>query len=196
MPKAKKRAIVAVISAKGGSGKTTIACHLAVKLNADLVDLDEQQGAAYWAESRAEHEHVAQVRVIDQSEIASSQRDIVIDTPPGKSESANFAISVATHIVVPIRPLGLDIRALNATLDMLDEKQKPFFVLNMVPVRGAEVDEARESLSQYGEIAAEVPTRISIARAIFTGLTIDEYTTDPAVSDQIRDLVRIMGIDG
>ncbi|HEX2237852.1 MAG TPA: ParA family protein, partial [Gammaproteobacteria bacterium] len=50
--------VVTLLSQKGGTGKTTIALHLAVAAELDgkstaVIDLDPQQSAALWGDTRA-----------------------------------------------------------------------------------------------------------------------------------------------
>ena len=73
---------IAIISQKGGAGKTTVAIHLAVAaeragLNAALFDLDPQASAASWADKRNAFDMVV-MHWGDRSRVPNSGKKLII----------------------------------------------------------------------------------------------------------------------
>ena len=119
---------VALVSMKGGSGKTTAAVHIAVAaaqqgLNVAVLDTDPQQSAAKWGDRRAAALPV--VLTVPPSRLAAElQRcadagtDLaIIDTPPraGSDNAAQVAARVADLVLLPCRPSVLDVEAVADT---------------------------------------------------------------------------------
>jgi chromosome partitioning protein len=115
---------IALLSQKGGTGKTTTAVELAVAAGragkiVALIDLDPQTNATDWKDLRpADNPAVisCQVsRVPHQLEVCRSMgADFVIIDSPGKSDSA--AIAAARHadlVLIPSRPKFYDLKTLS-----------------------------------------------------------------------------------
>lgn len=154
--------VLAIISRKGGAGKTTIATHLAVAaeslgLATVLFDLDPQASAAVWGDSRAEdfptvHPAQAARLPILLNQAREQGADLVIlDTPPEADRIASDAADQADAILIPCRPSALDLKAIPATVRVARASGKPFFVVvNAAPVQGPEVEEMQETLAASG----------------------------------------------
>ena len=91
--------IIAVLSEKGGSGKTTISVNLASTLdNALLVDSDPQKSALGWSNPREGGPTVVQVgktSIRDMRRLASDYDYVVIDGAPRLTEVMEEAIQVS-----------------------------------------------------------------------------------------------------
>jgi len=125
--------ILALVSLKGGVGKTTSAMHLAAVMVDDgrdvvVVDADTEQSALRWA-AYADN---LPFRVVpaEQDGLAQQARrelragaHVVIDTPPNNRELLMRASMVATHVIVPVLPTGLDIDRMMPTLRLLRDAQ-------------------------------------------------------------------------
>ena len=116
---------VALVSQKGGAGKTTIAINLAVASElagrpAVVVDLDPQASAATWGDSReAEAPVVVSAQAARLAEVLATAREhgaalTLIDTAP----HAEAAARTADLVLVPCRPSVLDLRAVTASQDI------------------------------------------------------------------------------
>ena len=106
---------IAIINAKGGSGKTTLALHLAVAAvqqgrDVAVVDLDPQLTAVNWGQRRSSPEPAVLGRAVSQvgaelERLAGFGCDVaLIDTPPrwaGADAAARQAASAADLMVVP-----------------------------------------------------------------------------------------------
>jgi len=122
--------IYAVLSLKGGVGKTTTSMHFAAcgaeeGAPVTVVDADEERSASRWAAHAgdtlpydvvpAERDRLAQqVRALE-----NEGRTVIIDTPPNNREVLSRAGMLATSVVVPVVPTGLDIDRMVPTLELL-----------------------------------------------------------------------------
>src|SRR5262245_39522970 len=111
--------LVAVVSQKGGGGKTTVATNIAVDSAAAgahtyLLDLDPQQSAFLWGQWRRESaaktkaalelevEAAADCDLIPGKLAAAKARGVkfvVLDTPPARGAAADIAAGAA-HLVL------------------------------------------------------------------------------------------------
>jgi chromosome partitioning protein len=181
---------VAILSQKGGTGKTTLAINLAVEAArrtgsfVSLIDLDPQASAASWGDSRGQAN--PQVISCQASRLGHHLEQFkkegsvlsIIDTAP-HSETASLAAARAADLVlVPLRPAIFDLRAIAMTVDLIGVAKVPAYaVLNAVPPRGGLANEAAEAVLEYG--LAMVPVRITQRSALVHSLThgqaISEY---------------------
>ena len=118
---------MAVIALKGGSGKTTIATHLALAahrrgVDTMLVDIDPQQSALSVLSAReAPGPPVvastgAKLMASQFAAVGLRKQLLIIDTPAGVVEDVTEAIVLADFAVMVVRPTLLDIAGLARTL--------------------------------------------------------------------------------
>jgi chromosome partitioning protein len=133
--------IIAIVSQKGGAGKTTVALHVAVAadqagLSVALIDMDPQATAETWSAWRKNDEHPAVVsakaptltRTLEKA--AKLDADlIIIDTPPLAQAEASEAVRAADLILIPCRPAAFDLHAVRMTARMAQSAGKPSFVM-------------------------------------------------------------------
>jgi chromosome partitioning protein len=194
---------VAVISQKGGTGKTTLALHLAVAASdgAAIIDLDPQTSATAWRDlRRAESPVVASVqpsRLSHALEAAKGARAsfVVIDTAPHSEAGALAAARAADLILIPCRPALLDLRAISASADIVQLAKKQgaaAIVINACPARGSLPDEAESALVAYGLRIAPVRigNRTAFVRALVEGLTAQEWEPEGKAAAEIIELYK------
>jgi chromosome partitioning protein len=180
--------VVAVASQKGGSGKTTLAGHIAVQAELSgagpvaMVDTDPQGSLSDWWNEREEMTP-AFVRTSIQrlSEDIDKMRDLgikllVIDTPPAITTTIDHVIAVADLVVIPTRPSPHDLRSVGATVDICEQHTKPLvFVINGASARARITTEAIFALSQHGTLAPSiVHQRTDFAASMIDGRTVME----------------------
>lgn len=110
---------IAVVNAKGGCGKTTIATSLAAALaweghNVALGDMDPQQSANDWLTMRSEeYPEILSVNVQGGPLRAPAEADImVLDTPAGiHGTDLGHVLRRAQTVLVPLLPSPVDMRA-------------------------------------------------------------------------------------
>ncbi|MEJ1158352.1 ParA family partition ATPase [Prosthecomicrobium sp. N25] len=184
--------IVTVSQQKGGSGKTTLAAHLAVALSPGLkvaiLDVDPQGSLGEWYERRERTlgEQATGLRFTTASgwgakrEARALARDydvVVVDTPPKADSDTRYSLEEATLVVVPIQPSPLDLWATRATLEMAAKEGRPaLLVLNRVPPRTSLTAEMTDAIAQFGATLAEprLGNRVAFAASMGSGLTVLE----------------------
>ena len=180
---------VAIISQKGGAGKTTVAIHLAVAaehhgLRIAVFDLDPQASATSWADRRknplpavvaAQPPRLANLL----AQAATQAADLVlIDSAPNADAASLAAARVADLILVPCRPAAFDLDAIGTTLNLATIAGKPaWVVLNAVPPHGKVGEEATVALQHGGVQVAPLALHhlVAFSHAVNEGQTAQEY---------------------
>jgi chromosome partitioning protein len=194
---------IAVLSQKGGTGKTTLALHLAVAAEAAghmaaVIDLDPQSSAGEWGESRQAESptvviaHAPRLVSILQAAAANGASLAILDTAPHSQGDALAAAQAADVVLIPCRPGILDLRAISATVQIVRLANKPaVVVLNACPPQGRVLaDEAAEAVRGYGVDMAPVrlTQRAAFTHALASGQTAQEYEPDGKAAEEIRQL--------
>lgn len=177
--------VIAVVSQKGGSGKTTLSGHLSVQAEMSghgpvaVIDTDPQGSlAAWWNEREAPVPVFVQTTLHDLRDHLDNMRragvkTVVIDTPPAITGAIHEVISIADYVIVPTKPSPHDLRAVGATVKLVQACNKPMvFVLNDASPRAKITFEAAIALSQHGTVA---PVTIH-HRTLFASSMIDGRT--------------------
>ena len=194
--------VLAILSNKGGAGKTTLALSLAVAAvekgkTAAVIDVDPQASAAEWGDGRESDEPAvvsAQATRLAPvlKEAEKSEVDlVVIDTPPRSEDSTMRSARAADFCLLVARPSIYDLRALSNSADVLALAGVPgAVVLNAVPPQGSHGDEAQAALEGFG--LEVVPLRV-VSRAAHYNSAISSQTAigfEPhgKAAIEIRDL--------
>lgn len=197
---------VAIISQKGGSGKTTLALHLATSSalqgrNTAIIDLDPQASAANWSDRR-----VADVPVVLSAHASRLNHEIgrvkdmegdllIIDTAPHSDSAALEAAKAADLILVPCRPAILDIEAISNTLNLVKTTGKPIFVvMNAVAPQGSEATEAAEAIAELGVgiCPVQLRQRVAFSRALISGQSAEEFEPEGKAAQEASQLHAFM----
>lgn len=195
---------IALVSQKGGSGKTTLALHLAVEAarrgcRTLLIDLDPQASTAQWADRRTAapvdidvtSEHPPRLERALDAAAREGYAVAVIDTAPRADASALRAVSVAGQILVPCRPSILDLDAIAETLRLCGAvNAETSVVINAAPVRSRVVAEAEQAVGNLGGkvCPAIVRERVAFRHALIDGRVAQEYEPDGAAAREIAAL--------
>ena len=195
--------VVALLSQKGGTGKTTLSLHLAVAAEraghvAAVIDLDPQASAAGWKDSRPGETPVVvpipASRLSQALDLArSAEAEIVfLDTAPHSSDVALAAAEAADIVLIPCRAGILDLRAIGATAKLARiAGKKAFVVLNSLPPRAVNVvADARDAVAVHGlEVApVTIQQRAAYAHALTAGQTAQEYEPDGMAAVEIAQI--------
>ena len=153
---------VAIISQKGGAGKTTLALNLSVAAERAgqatlLVDLDPQGSASAWAQARGTETPVVTAiqahtlpSTLERAQQAAA-RLALLDTAPLVEPVALAAARAADLVLIPCRPSILDLRAITASADIATiAGVSAVAVLNAVPPQGSLADDAEAALRERG----------------------------------------------
>ncbi len=194
--------VVVLASQKGGSGKTTLSGHLAVEAEARgagpvvLIDTDPQGSLSdWWNERASETPAFARVAIDDLGTCLSELRDMgvklaVIDTPPAISHSIASVVAHADLVIIPARPSPHDLRAVGATIDIVEHLGKPLvFVINAATARAKITGESAVALSQHGTVApVTLHHRVDFAASMVDGKTIGEIDAKSKSAREVSDL--------
>lgn len=193
---------IAVVSRKGGSGKTTLAGHLAVAAETAgagpvaIVDTDPQASLTDWWNAR---ENSAPLFVRSSFEDLADDCErleragiklLIIDTPPAISDSVETCIETADLVVIPSRPSPHDIRSVVTTVELVEHLGKPLvFVINAALARAKITTEAITLLSRHGPIAPVlIGQRVDFAASMTDGRTVMELPGKSKSTDEITAL--------
>ena len=194
---------VAIVSQKGGAGKTTLAIHLAAAATRAgqislVIDTDPQASASQWAEWRqgAPPEIIdsAPPRIVAKIEAASQQGAelIVIDTPPHADLAASKAVECADLVLIPCRPSAFDLAAMRTTIRLVELLAKPAFVVFTAGPPNAPLiyADAMELVTGFGAQTCPVtlPDRATYRHAVAGGQTVFDLDTASKAAREIEQL--------
>ncbi len=194
--------VIAFASQKGGSGKTTLAGHIAVRaeMSGDgpvgLIDTDPQGSLADWWNARqAEtpvfvHTFVSRLAGDLATLRDAGMRLAVIDTPPAITATIRHVIEAVDLVVLPCRPSPHDLRAAGATLEIAKQADRPVvFVINGATPRARITADAAIALSQHGTVApVSIHHRTDFAASMIDGRTVMEVGSKTRSAQEIEAL--------
>ena len=177
--------VIVLASRKGGVGKTTLACNLAVEAErvgagpVGVVDTDPMAGLAGWWDARRHADAPALARP-EPSLVAALAalrkqgcRTAIVDTPPSAGAEVAATIRFADLVLVPVQPSPDDLRAVGVTVELVERQRKPLcFILNRCKPRVRLTGEAAIALSQHGTVA---PVQVA-DRAAYAASKIDGHS--------------------
>ena len=197
---------IAVIALKGGSGKTTLAAHLALAAHLRgrktlVADLDPQRSAsevlsARTAEGPARLDATGPTLFAAQlAAVGAGMELMVVDTAAGAVEDVGQAIVLADLSLLVVRPTLLDIAAAVRTVDIVRRlKKQAVFVVNQAPVarEGVEPPAVKRALRALELMPLPVAPTILRTRSVYqtaleTGRSAEE-SLDALASKEIADL--------
>ena len=194
--------VIALASQKGGAGKTTLAGHLAVEAEragagpVALIDTDAQGSLAAWWNDREEETPVFAATDFTRlpTDLSALQeagvRLAIIDTPPAITMAIKRVVVVADLVVIPTRPSPHDLRAVAATVDVVEDVNKPLvFVINAATARARITSDAAIALSQHGTVApVTIHHRTDFASSMIDGRTVMEVNPSSRSASEITAL--------
>ncbi len=195
--------IYAVISQKGGSGKTTISTNLAVEAclagkRAMIVDTDPQGSSGTWSDIR--DKPLPKVITTQPSrlprEIGRAAENgfevVILDTPGHTDMSMLTAAQHARLVIIPCRPQVFDLASIRMSLDVCRMAQTPaVIVFSAAPTRGHRpVDSARNLLAREDVpiLPAMLRQRTAFAHASSYGLGVSEFAPSSPAAAEARAL--------
>lgn len=160
---------IAVVSEKGGVGKTTLSLDLAVNavrsgMCAAVLDIDPQSTASKWTDRRhgdtpwVLSTHAARLGVAIAAAGKQGVDLVVIDTPPHSSGDAVDAARLADLVILPLEPHMYALETITKAGDLLRLAGNPpaFFVVNKAPIQGSEAAAAIDYITGHGFEVAPV----------------------------------------
>ena len=202
--------IVALLNQKGGTGKTTIALHLAGAWAREgrrvtLVDADPQGSALDWSLQRARENVPRLFGVIglardtlhrEAPDMARDADHVVIDGPPRVAGLMRSALLAADVVLIPVQPSPFDGWASVEMLALIGEARiyRPQlaarFVLNRCAARTIIARETAATLANHDPpvLSSTIGQRVVFADAAQTGRLVSEIAEDGAAAREITAL--------
>src|ERR1700730_14221914 len=193
---------IVLASQKGGVGKTTLSGHLAVEAEkrgfgpVAMIDTDPHAGLSGWFRVRKAETPIL-VRVLPEglrATLAELKKGgialVVVDTPPAITDSIRDTVSHADLVVISTKPSPHDLRAVGATVDIVDRVGRPLvFVVNQATQRARITADVAVALSQHGTVAPiTVHHRVDFATSMIDGRTVSELDPDSRSSGEVAAL--------
>jgi len=195
--------IIAIVSQKGGSGKTTLSVNLAAAAEAAgaislIIDTDPQATASQWGAWRSERAP----EVIDsappriQAKVSAAKDQgatfIVIDTPPHADSAASRAVEAADLVLIPCRPSAFDLAAIKTTVSLVRLFDKPAFVVFTAgpPQAPRMYEEAADLVRSFGVEPCPriLPDRAVYRHASAAGASVIEHEPGGKATAEITEL--------
>lgn len=198
---------LAILSRKGGTGKTTLALHLAVAARASglstvVADLDRQHSAMAWRRLRGGDD--PRVEAVKPGALFARQQELarggagllIVDTGPSIETEVEQAARCADLCLIVTRPSFFDVKAVGESAALAAGlSRQAVFVLNQAPPRrgGFEtpaVVQAVRALREHGLPLAPIGLRARAAyqHGVAAGMTAQELNPDGVASAEIRAL--------
>jgi chromosome partitioning protein len=198
--------VIAVISQKGGSGKTTTVVNLAVAARQDgkkvlVLDLDPQASATAWHKVRADKQplvlatHQAGLAELRTTAETQGVDWLLIDTAAGTDQTAALAVEIADVVLIPCRPSVVDLRAIPNSIRLCRvQERKPLVVLTQIEPQGALADEARANLVGLGVtvLSGGLGRRAAFHHSMIDGRGVQEYEAAGKAAQELRTLYQTL----
>ncbi len=193
---------IALVSQKGGSGKTTLALHLAVASaiegrNTAIIDLDPQASSAHWSDRRKNElpvvlsAHASRLKQELQRVREIGGDMLYLDTAPHSDSAALEAARIADLVLIPCRPAILDLEAITQTLSFLRTTGTPaLVVLNAIASSGQDAALAEQALRAHDVETCPVRLgrRVAFARSLLSGQAAQEVEPLGKAADEVSRL--------
>lgn len=209
---------IALVAQKGGTGKSTLAMHLAVCAGLDgksvaLIDLDPQATVTEWGEARKERLRQARENGEEPEDdplegavvparaqelpglLATAKKQgahyVIVDTAGRMDVTSANAVELADVVLVPCRASFPDLKASIGTAEQVRKARakKAFFVLNAIPAQGIRQVEAREALRELLPVApVELHHYVAYGDALNDGRSVEELEPSGKAATEIRAL--------
>jgi chromosome partitioning protein len=195
--------IIALVTQKGGAGKSTLASSLAVAAHESgervcLIDLDSQGTLTNWGKTRGEADiPVVSASAAKLSAVLAAMAEkgvslVFIDTPGAEGAAATAAMSAAQLCVIPSRPTAFDLWASVKTRDALKGLKGDYvFALNQCPPaqQSARIEEGVAALEAMGGLLSPlVQARVDYQEAARHGWGVTEFNPAGAAAGEMRAL--------
>jgi chromosome partitioning protein len=197
---------IAVIARKGGSGKTTVATHLALAahlrgLKTLVADTDPQHSAMEVFRARVgpgperTESTGPKLFALQMAAVRDGMDAMFIDTAAGAVEDVANAVVLSDLSLLILRPTFLDLAAAVHTVDTVRRLRKPaIVVVNQAPPArgGIETPSVRRALQALALLRLPVAPAILRSRTVYqtaleTGRSAEE-ADDPAAAQEVADL--------
>ena len=198
---------IAVIARKGGSGKSTVALHMAIAAHlrgrqALVADTDAQRSATHVLKGRRgsgpdlAETSGAKLFALQLASVRAGVEVMVVDTPAVVEEEISYAVVAADLCLVVIRPTFLDLAAAVQTAEIVRRLRKPaLVVMNQAPSARAGVETPTVKRALEALLMLRLPVipsllraRASYQSAFETGRSVEELDPEAEAAREVADL--------
>lgn len=191
---------LSVLSCKGGTGKTTLALHIAVAAQRAgrstlVADLDRQRACLDWRRERDEVKPAveeAKPGSLFTLQLAAQRLGtdlMIIDTASSREEDTAYAIKSADLCLIVVRPSYLDLKSVVGSAQaVLNQCKQAVFVVNQAQAGG--MAEVLTALRPYGFPVAPTPIRMrnTYQQGVGEGRTAQELEPGGAAACEVGQL--------
>lgn len=194
---------IALVTQKGGSGKSTIASSLAVAAHEAgervfVIDMDPQASLLRWFKVRDDKsiaveaispgKLTAAISALEKSGVTLA----IIDTAGSDNAGSQAAIKAADLCLIPCRPNAFDLWASENTRKQMREMRKEYaFLLNQCPPaqQSARVEEGSKALEAMGGLITPlIGARVDYQEAARLGWGVTELNPWGTAAEEMRKL--------
>ena len=199
--------VITIAQQKGGTGKTTLAVHLALafikyhNLKIAIIDTDPQGSLGKWFMIRSE-KNISNKNLTfktaslwgAQYESKSLKKDhdiIIIDTPPKIESDARPAIEAADLVLIPVAPSHVDFWATEAIIDIAKKaKRKILIQINRANHRSKLISQTLEYINSLKVKATDtlIGHRQIFVSSMGIGKTAVEKQRSGKAIEEIKDI--------
>ena len=199
--------VITIAQQKGGTGKTTLAVHLALafikyhNLRIAIIDTDPQGSLGKWFMIRTE-KNISNANLTfktaslwgAQYESKSLKKDhdiIIIDTPPKIESDARPAIEAADLVLIPVAPSHVDFWATEAIIDIAKKaKRKILIQINRANHRSKLISQTLEYINSLKVKATDtlIGHRQIFVSSMGIGKTAVEKQRSGKAIEEIKDI--------
>lgn len=197
--------VITIAGQKGGTGKSTLACHFAVafaksKSKVALIDTDPQQTITNWytVRQRANSNNFHNIDFaissgwkVNNEILKLNQSDIIIiDSPPHMETETKAAIRSADLVLIPCQPSPNDIWATKNTIEIVDKEGKSkALIFNRCPYQSKLLKQIE---SHFPEDITKffIGNRVAFASSMLKGLTSIETEPSSAATEEILQITK------
>jgi chromosome partitioning protein len=194
---------IALVTQKGGSGKSTIASQIAVAAHEAgervfIIDMDPQASLVRWFKVRQEKdiavEAVAPAKL--GAALGALQKSgvtlVIIDTAGSDNAGSAAAMKAADLCLIPCRPNAFDLWASENTRKHMRDLGKEYaFLLNQCPPaqQSARVEEGAKALEAMGGLITPlIGARVDYQEAARIGWGVTELNPSGMAAEEMRKL--------
>ena len=199
--------VITIAQQKGGTGKTTLAVHLALafikyhNLKVAIIDTDPQGSLGKWFMIRSEKKISNQNLTFKtaslwgaqyESKILKQDHDIVIiDTPPKIESDARPAIEAANLVLIPVAPSHVDFWATESIIEIAEKaKRKILIQINRANHRSKLISKTHEYIKSINISATKtlIGHRQIFVASMGEGKTVVEKQRKSKAVEEIRKI--------
>jgi chromosome partitioning protein len=206
--------IILVGGEKGGSGKSCLAQNIAVHLRVEkkstvlMVDCDPQRTTSDWIQERTGNAGLSNINCVQlfgkiRNELLSLNNHyqyVIVDCGGQDNMALRSSMSVANHILIPLRPKRRDLKTVPhmediiSTCKMVNPKMNAAFVITQCPSLPSLASRILEAKDVCRSFEIDVLDAITYSRNLYddseeSGRSVMEIEPDGKAATEIRAIV-------